>query len=61
MFEVAHAIPDHEFLLKLTPEELGAKLLFLLQRRKFQNDIFQPSVPINEYFSKPPSFNLQSL
>jgi uncharacterized protein (TIGR02391 family) len=38
MHELTQAIPDVEVLLKLEPEELGAKLLFLLRKRKFQND-----------------------
>ena len=40
MYELAKAIPDVEVLLKLEPEESGAKLLFLLRKRKFQNDMF---------------------
>jgi hypothetical protein len=35
MFELLQAIPDVEVLLKLEPEELGAKLLFLLRKRTF--------------------------
>lgn len=42
MFELTRAIPDVEVLLALEPEDLGAKLLFLLQR-KFQNKKFDPS------------------
>jgi uncharacterized protein (TIGR02391 family) len=42
MYELTQAIPDVEVLLKLEPEELGAKLLFLLRKRKFQNDTFLP-------------------
>ena len=42
MYELAQAIPDVEVLLALEPEELGAKLLFLLRKRKFQNDTFLP-------------------
>ena len=40
MHELAQAVPDVEVLLKLEPEELGAKLLFLLRRRELQNDKF---------------------
>jgi len=40
MFELGRAIQDVEVLLKLEPEELAAKLLFLLRSRKFQNDQF---------------------
>ena len=43
MFELTRAIPDVEALLALEPEELGAKLLFLLRMRNFQNGIFNPS------------------
>jgi uncharacterized protein (TIGR02391 family) len=42
MFELVQAIPSVEALLKLEPEELGAKLLFLARKRKFPNDIFLP-------------------
>lgn len=34
MFEILEAIPDPEVLLRLEPEELGAKLLFLVKERK---------------------------
>ncbi len=34
MFEIFEAIPDPEVLLRLEPEELGAKLLFLVKERK---------------------------
>jgi hypothetical protein len=33
MLELARAMPDPEMLLSLEPEELGAKLLFLVRRR----------------------------
>jgi len=48
MFELLQAIPDFKVLLELSPEELAAKLLFLLRRRKFQNDMFQPDALGNE-------------
>ena len=48
MFELAQAIPDVEVLLALEPEELGAKLLFLLQKRNFQGGIFHPDTLNNE-------------
>jgi uncharacterized protein (TIGR02391 family) len=34
MFDILEAIPDPEVLLRLEPEELGAKLLFLVKERK---------------------------
>jgi hypothetical protein len=34
MYELAKIIPDAQVLLALEPEELGAKLLFLLRRRR---------------------------
>jgi uncharacterized protein (TIGR02391 family) len=40
MYELPEAIPDVEVLLKLEPEELGAKLLFLLRKRNLENDSF---------------------
>lgn len=43
MFELTQAIPDVDILLALEPEELGAKLLFLLRKRKFPADIFHRS------------------
>lgn len=41
MIELARAIPDAEILLTLEPEELGAKVLFLLRGRRDQ-DLFHP-------------------
>jgi len=43
MYELTHVIPDANVLLALEPEELGAKLLFLLRRRNIPNDMFMPS------------------
>jgi uncharacterized protein (TIGR02391 family) len=43
MHELAQLFPDPEVLLRLEPEELGAKLLFLLQERKFQRNSFMPT------------------
>ena len=43
MYELAGAIPDVEVLLALEPEELGAKLLFLLRKRTFQQNMFLPT------------------
>lgn len=42
MYELSQAIPDVDFLLALEPEELGAKILFLLQKRTFQRNMFMP-------------------
>lgn len=42
MYELVQAIPDVNTLLKLEPEQLGSKLLFLLRNRKFQSNIFHP-------------------
>jgi uncharacterized protein (TIGR02391 family) len=43
MIEITQAIPDVIVLLMLQPEELGAKLLFLLRKRNFQRAMFSPS------------------
>lgn len=43
MYELARSIPDTDVLLALEPEELGAKLLFLLRKRTFQRNMFMPS------------------
>jgi uncharacterized protein (TIGR02391 family) len=43
MYELSQIIPDADVLLKLEPEELGAKLLFLLRKRTFQNNMFLPA------------------
>jgi uncharacterized protein (TIGR02391 family) len=42
MYELARGLPDVEVLLALEPEELGAKLLFLLRKRTFQRNMFMP-------------------
>jgi len=42
MHELSQAIPDADVLLALEPEELGAKLLFLLRKRTFQR-MFMPT------------------
>jgi uncharacterized protein (TIGR02391 family) len=43
MHELAQLFTDPEVLLRLEPEELGAKLLFLLRKRSFQRNMFMPS------------------
>lgn len=43
MIELTRAIPDPDVLLALEPEELGAKLLFLLRKRSFQRGMFFPA------------------
>ncbi len=40
MYELAQAIPDVEMLLAFEPEELGARLLFLLRKRTLQRNTF---------------------
>jgi len=42
MYELTQAIPDADALLAFEPEELGAKLLFLLRKRTFQRNMFMP-------------------
>lgn len=43
MSAIVQAIPDVQVLLSLEPEELGAKLLFLIRKSlKFDGDIFDP-------------------
>ena len=48
MYELPKTISDVVVLLKLEPEELGAKLLFLLRERKFPSEIFLPANLENE-------------
>jgi uncharacterized protein (TIGR02391 family) len=43
MYELTQAIRDPNVLLALEPEELGAKLLFLLRKRTFQMGMFLPA------------------
>lgn len=43
MRDLATVIPDADVLLKLTPEELGGKLLFLIQKRVQPVNKFSPS------------------
>lgn len=40
---MTQAVPDADVLLALEPEELGAKLLFLLRKRSFQRNMFLPA------------------
>ena len=51
MYELAQAVTDVEVLLALEPEELGAKLLFLL-RKRFSGEMFLPSNLNNELWSQ---------
>jgi uncharacterized protein (TIGR02391 family) len=46
--ELSQSIPDAEVLLKLAPEELGGKLLFLLRRRRQPVNKFSPYNLTNE-------------
>jgi uncharacterized protein (TIGR02391 family) len=43
MHELRQSLPDPDVLLALEPEELGAKMLFVLQKRAFQRDMFMPN------------------
>src|SRR5216683_6507302 len=43
MYELSRSLPDPDVLLALEPEELGAKMLFVLQKRVFQRDMFMPA------------------
>ena len=43
MIELTRVIPDVTVLLTLEPEELGAKLLFLLRKRNLQRNTFLPT------------------
>jgi len=52
MYELVQAIPNADVLLALEPEELGAKILFLLRKRKLQNDAFHPSNLIGELWAQ---------
>lgn len=54
MLNLAQAIPDVEALLALEPEELGAKLLFLLRKRNLSNSAFNPSNLNGELWTFPP-------
>ncbi len=42
MYELPRVVPDVEVLLALEPEELGAKLLFLLRKRIIPRNMFMP-------------------
>lgn len=55
MIDLVRAIPDVEVLLALQPEELGAKLLFLLRRRcdRENTRMFHPGNLGNELFHRP--------
>ena len=44
MYELPRVIPDAEVLLALEPEELGAKLLFLLRKRTPPVNMFRPDI-----------------
>jgi uncharacterized protein (TIGR02391 family) len=43
MHELSQSLPDPDVLLALEPEELGAKMLFVLQKRVFQRNMFMPT------------------
>ena len=48
MYLLVNAIPDPDVVLALEPEELGAKLLFLVRKGGLQNGIFHPGNLANE-------------
>lgn len=50
MIELSRAIPNSDVLLAMVPEELGAKILFLLRQRNFQGGMFFPASLNNELF-----------
>jgi uncharacterized protein (TIGR02391 family) len=53
MHELSLTVPDVQVLLALEPEELGAKLLFLLRKRlRFPMEMFQPNSLINELWDQ---------
>jgi uncharacterized protein (TIGR02391 family) len=52
MNELVQSIPDPEVLLALEPEELGAKLLFLLRKRFRFPDKFHPGNLMNELWNQ---------
>lgn len=58
MIELSRAIPDVEVLLSLEPEELGAKMIFLL-RQRFGGAMFHPNNLVNELWSQGLSGNPQ--
>jgi uncharacterized protein (TIGR02391 family) len=50
MHNLVHLISDVEILLALEPEELGAKLLFLVRKREGDDKMFHPQSMINELY-----------
>lgn len=55
MYELIQAIPDPEVLLALEPEELGAKLLFLVRKRlRFTTETFHPGNLSSELWNQVP-------
>jgi hypothetical protein len=52
MFELRRTIPDYRVLLALEPEELGAKLLFLLHERRQNEQSFFLSNLLNELWHR---------
>ncbi|MGA2411321.1 MAG: TIGR02391 family protein [Candidatus Binataceae bacterium] len=51
MIQLVHAIPDVEMLLSLTPEELGAKMIFILRQRG--EPMFHPNGLLRELDGDP--------
>jgi uncharacterized protein (TIGR02391 family) len=54
MIELSSAIPDPDVMLSLEPEELGAKLLFLLRRRNFNRGMFSLAGWTGEFWDRLP-------
>lgn len=54
MLELLNDVPDPQVLISLEPEELGSKLLFLLRKRTFQNNLFHPNNLESEIWQTPP-------
>src|SRR4051812_25322346 len=50
MHNLVHVIPEVNALLALEPEELGAKLLFLVRRREGEQKMFHPGNLMNELY-----------
>jgi uncharacterized protein (TIGR02391 family) len=50
VIELSRAIPDPKVLIALEPEELGAKILFLLRHRSFSRGMFMPHALNGELF-----------
>jgi hypothetical protein len=54
MYDLPKVMPDPEMVLALQPEELGAKLLFLMQARTKREAAWMPIWPIVKVNHSPP-------